>query len=395
MNSEVQREHLIDIDLSSYDVEFVKEASQFSSYKLVSSNLDQTVSSPIITFQDSDVLIIDSVCSGKGRTKSNDFYEIVMQPILSKIKLKYQYFKTDSKDSIANFAKTLSIDKNYTILFLSGDTSISELINNLPDTESLGNAISILPIPMGSGNAIASSLEFLSPIQTFKSFLTNDLVTKSFPLYKAIFPNREEVIFFIIFSMGFHANLLHLCTNHPKYSKLGVERFQLASKEILDHYDLNLHITVKTKLKTISFPFAYFAIINTSHLEPTYIPSPASDPLSQALHLLGYSSELSSDELVKNIMRGYNLRKNDLIAGPGIIYEQINDDFEIVVDKLSETDSPSKTEICCDGMLYNLIDMNNEPHPPSENFDSIKIKYLSRTDLPFNLNTFTNKNIKK
>ncbi|SMN22306.1 similar to Kazachstania africana KAFR_0H00200 hypothetical protein [Maudiozyma saulgeensis] len=263
---------------SRFKVTYELTGSSYTSFQLIDEMTQDTKTFDQFSTHYENLTIIDSIMSGIGRKPQTDFYQIVIKPVLNFSNIKHEYLKTESADSIETFAKRLKTNQNYTIIFLSGDTSISELVNNLPvlidETTKIRKFIKIVPIAMGSANALANSIGLGNPIETFDNFLHGMKRTTAFPLYKVIFPNEKQIIFFIIFSMGFHANLLHLCTLDPKYSSLGVERFQLASTEILDNYDLNLKLEIKLAKKTIVSQFAYFALINTPNLEEKYIPSP-------------------------------------------------------------------------------------------------------------------------
>ncbi|CAB4256049.1 similar to Kazachstania africana KAFR_0H00200 hypothetical protein [Maudiozyma barnettii] len=374
--------HLLGNGNSGFKVTYEVMGSSYISFQLINTMKPDDNLTNMFNSKHENLIVIDSIKSGVGRKPQTDFYEIVIKPVLNYLNMTHKYFKTKWAHSIATFAQQLDVTQNYTIVFLSGDTSISELINNLPSvitTIEERKTIKIIPIAMGSANALANSIGFGNPVETFDSFLRGMKHTAPFPLYRVIFPNEKQIIFFIIFSMGFHANLLHLCTLDPKYSCLGVERFQLASTEILDNYNLNLTLEIKLTSKTIVSQFAYFALINTPRLEEKYIPSPQSDPFMSQLHILGYSSELSSKELKDSILKGYTLMQGDNVSGQGIVYEPVTDDFDIIIKAEVQRDPKYMLDICCDGILDNLNDMS------SEVLKVIKIKFLKPNDLSFNL----------
>lgn len=385
--SNVIRRSLLDGICPGISVKYELEGSSFKYFQLNDeSSRNDTVVQSFKQFNDNkQIIVIDSINSGMGRNLNTDFYQIVMKPILIKLEIQHSYLRTNSSDSITNFAQNLDKTLNYTIFFLSGDTSISEFINSLPPrTHSPLYNIEIVPIPMGSANALANSLELRDPIQIFDLFLQKSGQMSQFPLYKIIFPNGKETTFFIIFSMAFHANLLHLCTLDEVYSKLGVERFRLASDEILKNYNLNLNLKLLLKGKnstTIQSKFAYFAILNTPNLEANYIPSPKSNTLRNELHILGYSSNLSKEELTADILKGYSLEKGHDLKGKGIIYEPITSDFDIIIESISDEDPKYILDTCCDGILDNLNDIMTD----TRTNPVIKIKFLKPGDLSFNI----------
>lgn len=307
---------------------------------------DKTVEKP------ANLVVIDSIHSGKGRTAQGDFYTIVMKPIFDVLNIKHTLIKTSSRDTISTYAAGLDVSQHYTVLFLSGDTSISEFINNLPQVP-VDSELGILPFPMGSGNAWASSLGIMCPIETFGKFIRGNTSYSPFPLYRAVFPNSYSILFFIILSMGFHANLIH-ASERPEYANMGVEKFQKAAVFVMEEYDLDLNISVGDR----SGSYSYFALINTPKLEPTYRPSPESDPLKEELHLLGYSSKLSKEELLTKVLQGYRAQPNSkLTVDEGTTYAPLTEDFEVTLNFPVQDSPVYKAEICCDGVLLNLRDL--------------------------------------
>ena len=401
--------HLLDIFGKRLSVEIARDGWRYKAFNLlVKDNLQPPSSAlnpPTCSLDThTELYVIDSVKSGTGRTPETDFYGKVIKPVFKTLNLKHTYLKTTSPTSVASFASGLDCTRSYMMLFLSGDTSISEFLNNLPkggpETPNPQPTLSILPIPMGTGNALASSLGYMSPVDALRQFLTSPTKLANFPVYSVTFPDKTKTYFFIILSLGFHANLLHLCTNSPEYLKMGVERFQIASSHILDTYDLNLHLSLRrvkpshkgTNEETTNEElladgtYAYFAIINTPNLEPKYIPSPLSNPVSKQLYLLAYSSGLDSETLVNNIMQGYHNKVGSPIGQDleknGITYLPLLEDFKIELQFSGPNgqDPSYKAEVCCDGLLYNLERFQNP---------TISVRFGGDSDFPFQLKLVT------
>ncbi|CAR29347.1 ZYRO0G06556p [Zygosaccharomyces rouxii] len=353
-----------------YYVTFAKDGSKYTSFQLEKSHAKQS-SRASTRSDDSTLIVLDSLKSGIGRTENNDFYSIVIAPILEELNWNHNYIKTTSHDSVSQFAQSLDPLQDYEIWIISGDTTISEFCNNLPNKKITRNPLRILPLPMGTGNAWANSLGFDSPITAFRNYLNHNLKPRDIPLYRAALPNGYSIIFFMIFSLGFHANLLHACED-PKYAKMGAERFQIAAQSILESYSLDLDIS----LDGLRRSYAYFALINTPNLEATYKPSPRSNPLERELRLLGYSSSLGRQELVEKIMQGYQNKPNgDLPTNEDMIYKSITHDFTLVLNDSLEDSSMHKFEICCDGILLNLLDYQSpDKHKPS---NEIRFQFLN------------------
>ncbi|CDO91685.1 unnamed protein product [Kluyveromyces dobzhanskii CBS 2104] len=315
-----------------------------------------------------ELLVVDSVFSGSGRDQDHDFASNVVAQFFDQTDISYRLIKTASKSSVVELATSLEQAKDYIVLFLSGDTSISEFINSLPAAHA---NISILPFPMGTGNAWASSLNLSDPATIFSQFIRQELSYHDFPLYRATFDNGQSIKFFIILSLGFHANLLHLCEEEV-YQQMGVERFRIASQRILEDYELQCHISIS---ETLHGSYSYFALINTTHLEPTYLPSPDSDPLKSQLHVLAYESSLEKSDFQKKLMKGYQNSRHSDISGIGTVYTPLPSSFVVKV-----SDDPSqkqKFEICCDGQLLNLLELNETHNIPS----SIQIETCTEPSL--------------
>ena len=391
-NSNMLEYTLLTCDNVDYVATEIKDGSSYTSFQLYQNETESDSKNNTdfkwLTDQQK-LVVIDSVNSGKGRTDKNDIYSIVIRPIFERLKLRHEYLKTTSEESIKDFAEHgIDSTKNYTIVFISGDTSISELFNNLKHRNKMGDlrTLSILPIPMGTGNAWSSSLGLTSPLHAFDNFLHGNLRSSEFPLYKAIFPDETSILFIIILSLGFHANLLHAC-NVPNFLKIGIERFQLVSKTILETYDLNISMTTNNTTKE----YAYFALINTPKLEPNYIPSPQSDALESRLHVLGHLKIASREQLTERIMQGYQNRIGQKLKSDSITYYELLDipkngtDITLNNDPIS---SPSyKFEVCCDGYLFNLDQMKSSS---SLNNNKIHINTV-KDELCFNLNVFSTK----
>lgn len=95
--------------------------------------------------------IINSKTSGKKR--SSDIYFNIITPLLQKFGMSHVYVATSSAQSIPNHAK--SFTDSSTVVFLAGDTSVSEFVNCLEPHEN--QFLNLIIIPTGTGNALANS----------------------------------------------------------------------------------------------------------------------------------------------------------------------------------------------------------------------------------------------
>ncbi|CCK69753.1 uncharacterized protein KNAG_0C06610 [Huiozyma naganishii CBS 8797] len=355
------RKHLVDFCGERISVEIDKDGSKYTKFALLSEPCPQECAPPQL-FTRENLIVLDSVHSGTGRTSGNDITVNVIEPVLRRLHARYQVVKSQNSKSVAEFGNQLDPTQSYTILFVSGDTSVSEFFNGVgAGVPSPRSSLTILPIAMGTGNALANSLNLNCPVEAFASFLRGELVTAEFPLYRAILPDGEtSVVFFIVLSLGFHANLLHAAENE-KYKSMGVERFQEASGDILQNYKLQEQITLDKQ--GVAGSYAYFALVNVPNLEASYIPSPQSDPFKHELHLLAYSSSLNRKQLLERIMAGYKNRRGDeLTADPYTTYKRISEGFEIKLQNKQEGPNDPAFELCLDGQLYNLLQYKSDQH---------------------------------
>ena len=129
--------HLLDIFGKRLSVEIARDGWRYKAFNLlVKDNLQPPSSAlnpPTCSLDThTELYVIDSVKSGTGRTPETDFYGKVIKPVFKTLNLKHTYLKTTSPTSVASFASGLDCTRSYMMLFLSGDTSISEFLNNLP-----------------------------------------------------------------------------------------------------------------------------------------------------------------------------------------------------------------------------------------------------------------------
>ncbi|SCU93501.1 LAME_0F04016g1_1 [Lachancea meyersii CBS 8951] len=373
---------LVTLNDKQYSVQVEAEDDHYLSFSL---DIERAQDSGPPTFckdllcSDTEIIVLDSIKSGIGRTLQSDFCANIIEPIFKELQVPTRIYRTKSSDSVGQFASTFKTTASTAIfIFLSGDTTISEFLNCLDQTPTTANnsqkspALWFLPLPFGTANAWATSLGIKSPVAAFGQLLQNELSPQSFPLYKASFPNANEVVFFIIFSIGFHANLLHLC-KEERFHNIGVEKFRIAAQEILQTYQLDYPLHIPSESSPLHF--AYFTLINTPFLEKTYMPSPSSDPLKSQLHLLGYLTSFDKTDLVEKIMRGYRNKAQDDISRDGVIYRPLEDDFDIFFGQTPDTAPSTGFEICCDGHLLNMPDLQ----PEGKEFDGkVNIKFLKQ-----------------
>lgn len=323
------------------------------------------------------LIIIDSILSGTGRENKN-FYLNVIKPILDSLNIKYEYLKTESKDSIAIFAKE-KIPNDSVVALLSGDTSIFELINNSPSDLS----IELFPIPLGTGNGLASSMkidnEFIG-FQILLSYLESSVELKRLPIYKVEFPEdshfffeqdkkASSLLFTVVCSWGCHSKVVYL-SETPELRKLGIERFKIAAAQTLAG-DINYNGIVS---ENPSFGcHNYITILAIQNFEKTYKISPDSNVFRNELHLLDVGGEtnetsLSNAELFEFSMKPYNNGAHVLTDDKRVVYKKIEKDLTLTFT----TDDESKSIFCIDGLTIIVKNPKDK---------SVKVKYLNENQV--------------
>lgn len=189
----------------------------------------------------SDVTVIISTTSGSGSAAS--FYDSTLSPLLSILQLSPSIIRTTTATSIAEAISSLSTSRRpQTILLLSGDTGIHDAINayspRAPTT-----SLSLCIFPLGTGNALASSLHTSRNISALTGLLLGE--PHRLPTFTARFSpgaryiNSTQPIAStgitgaVVVSWGFHASLVAdaeaLRAAHPN-----THRFKIAAAQNLE-----------------------------------------------------------------------------------------------------------------------------------------------------------------
>ncbi|KAG7665174.1 uncharacterized protein J8A68_001230 [[Candida] subhashii] len=309
------------------------------------------------------VFIIDSIKSGTGRSSSssNDIYHTIINPLFKLLDINYQYFKTISSKSISKFANQFNPQYASTIIFISGDTSINEFINGLPTgTTNDNNKISIFPIPNGTGNSLALSLNLQDQLSALTTLLTSTNPPHPLHLYTIQFPTgsylslhnekhseiTHKLNFLVVFSWAFHASLV-ADSDTPELRKHGLERFKIAAANNLNQeqkYDAECYINSKK----IDGPFAYWLVTGSDRFEPTFEISPHSDILENGFYLVAFKT---GQDIMKIMYQVYD--KGNHINNPDVIYEKLIPGDEIIL-KTKNSSSIRKRRFCLDGSIIVL-----------------------------------------
>ncbi|GMM37496.1 hypothetical protein DASC09_048210 [Saccharomycopsis crataegensis] len=350
----------------------------------------------------SKLVIIDSVKSGKGRTTDGDIYKNSIVPILKIIGLhdKHDYYETETKDSIHQLARSLinsevTPNKDLTVLLLSGDTSIHEFINGLPQTSAPRN-INLGVIPLGSGNAFALELGVTSAINGVLKVFSDSSGIQKFPVHQASFspgsyiqdPEDEEKIdsksyisslkFFVVLSWGLHAAIVG-DSDSLELRKLGNDRFRIAAynniNSILQNYEgevVRMVNGVRVNDENQITCHSYFLLSLVKSLEANFTISPHSDFISgksyiidipfKNLSLSDHSSDSSEKvncqlqkqkEFLAGILEKVYVQSSH-IDDPDIVYRRVFTESNESLLVFVKDKEARKRRICVDGRIVIL-----------------------------------------
>ncbi|KAH3662592.1 hypothetical protein OGAPHI_005844 [Ogataea philodendri] len=297
------------------------------------------------------IVVLDSVKSGT-RVPSKDLYKQLLQPLFSSWDLSHRYIATTSAKSVEQYGHSLGSEKTLLIV-LSGDTTISELINSVADSVD----VTILNVPLGTGNAFAHSIG-LSNVVSAVSALTSG---KIHPLrtYQAVFEPGSQVVlpdgpsfaattlnFFVVGSWGLHACLV-ADSDSPELRKLGNERFKIAAQQVLEKNPV-FHGTFVVDGKQIEAhaSLGYFVVAAVPLFEKTFEISPQSDPAEHSLHLV-YFHHTTPESVVEIMTKAY--QQGEHVKDPRVGYLK-GSEIELEVH---ESD-PALRRICVDGTIVQI-----------------------------------------
>ncbi|KAK7207929.1 ATP-NAD kinase-like domain-containing protein [Myxozyma melibiosi] len=293
---------------------------------------------PYLDPRSANVTVINSANAG-ART-GEAVYTSLLRPLFKELGVVHEYILTESKSSIQSFAGSLVPESGpHTIVILSGDTSIHELINSLrPISEATD--LTILPIPTGSGNALMTSLDLGSPTSAMFSMLHGS-VRPLRPFYGSFPPGSKEVIpptddepdgltrifALVVVSWAIHAALVG-DSDSPEYRKLGNDRFKIAAKENLErgaawHGKLSYVSSSGGKLEPVELEdleHSYVLTTSISSLEPGFKIAPTAKPLSGSLELVRLPFS-SGEEIMRVLMLAY--QDGAHVGEPGVLYTEI------------------------------------------------------------------------
>lgn len=280
-------------------------------------------------------VIISTSPGGGGRSKAEVLYKSLVRPVLKEIGLfessagepessspGYNVIYTTSQDSIKEFIVkkfhtphvSHSQRPNQTLLLLSGDTSLFEVLNCLPHPipPSLPK-LHLSLLPTGTGNALCSSIYLqYHPLSSLLLGSPHNL-----PLFHTRFSPDSLLLSqsgkhpipngglygAVVLSWAFHASLV-ADSDAPSYREKypGTQRFQVAARENLTPLPhlYNGRISVQRRqngpwedlqkeLPEEDRGYWYFLATLVSRLEATFLINPLGEPLDGKLRVVHFA----------------------------------------------------------------------------------------------------------
>ncbi|KAH7031135.1 ATP-NAD kinase-like domain-containing protein [Microdochium trichocladiopsis] len=296
--------------------------------------------------RDRQVHVVVSTKSGTGR--ASDFERNVLHKIFHELGLRetddsghgsetaseesktsyYHVENTSGPQSIGAFGSSLGSSGKHTIVLLSGDGGVVELLNAIDtrqeaDHEAGGSQPEprqplIAVLPLGTGNALFNSLHkqtvsgtpAVSPlVQGLRTLLRGK--DAPLPCFRAEFSQGSHLVHgsdrgelvsklygAIVASYGFHSQLVWE-SDTEEYRKHGDKRFQMVAGELLKEahgYQATVELLSSTSsdgrpgsaTKIDRDRHAYILATMVSNLERTFTISPHSKPLDNTLRLVHF-----------------------------------------------------------------------------------------------------------
>ncbi|KAL7823003.1 ATP-NAD kinase-like domain-containing protein [Trichoderma gracile] len=369
-----------------------------------------------------DVDVVVSTKSGVGL--SLQFWEDVLQPIWGVIEASSSEAEsretpnvliTQDAESVRDFARKIGSSEgsspSRTIVLLSGDGGIVDLINSIPHDASSSSEqrqVLIALLPLGTGNALFHSLhkplwaseggsktEDASPLVLGLRTLFNG-VSANLPLFRASFspgsrivkftPTTEEpvgddaaanddeddagkalhlakqetqvshLIGAVVASYGFHSSIVYE-SDTPEYRVHGDKRFGMVAQELLREshpYSAQVQVRYPSAADWQRFDgteHAYVLVTPLSNLERTFTISPASKPLDGKLRLVHFGP-VGGERTLDLMMKAYDGGKHvgaKWDDGHELRYEEVD---ELRVTVLEDDERWRK--VCIDGTIVDI-----------------------------------------
>ncbi|KAM0225504.1 hypothetical protein ACHAQD_001440 [Fusarium lateritium] len=348
------------------------------------------------------VEVIVSLKSGVGL--ASKFWQDVLRPLWKSFTYEhsgepgepsYRLIQTDSPETIQDYAHHLWTSdertKARTIVLLSGDGGVVDLLNG-----SDGNELSDIPptialFPLGTGNALFHSTHKPLYTETGPSPLVLAIRTlflganADLPVFRASFSPGSHIVKFtdkskntsstnnpdqlqkeetsithlqgaIVASYGFHASIVYE-SDTPEYRVHGDKRFRMVAEGLLkESHPYAAKVSIRRRGSTAfeAIPretHAYVLTSLVSNLERTFTISPATRPLQSQLRLVHFGP-IGGERTMSVMMKAYDEGSHvgmDWPDGERVGYEEVD---EVRVSVLEEDERWRK--VCIDGTIVEI-----------------------------------------
>ncbi|KAL7938019.1 hypothetical protein V8C35DRAFT_290592 [Trichoderma chlorosporum] len=363
-----------------------------------------------------EVDIVVSTKSGVGL--SLQFWQSVLQPLWKAIEEQSSgadsrespnVLITEDAQSVRDFArkvggsegKSTEISaRSRTVILLSGDGGVVDLINGSSHDESLveQRLLLLALLPLGTGNALFHSLH--KPLWTTKDGKAEDAsplvlglrtlfsgVPANLPLFRASFSPGSRIVKFtpttekapeddassnplhlekeetrvshlfgaVVASYGFHSSIVYE-SDTPEYRVHGDKRFGMVAQELLrESHPYSAKVDVRypsSSWETIpGDKHAYVLMTPLSNLERTFTISPASKPLDGKLRLVHFGT-IGGERTLDVMMKAYDGGKHigtKWDDGHEVRYEEVD---EVKITVLEDDERWRK--VCIDGTIVDI-----------------------------------------
>ncbi|OUM52048.1 hypothetical protein BVG19_g1201 [[Candida] boidinii] len=309
-----------------------------------------------------EVIILDSVKSGSSRAPKSNIFTQLIEPLFNILHIRFKYVAAESPKFISEFSGKLSDNVKYLIIFISGDTSINEFINGIESDKTLD--ITILNVPLGTGNAFSHSVGIHDTIDAMEKLLFGKEL--DLQLYNAKFSENSMLIhngerhpiknrfFFVVASWALHASLVAE-SDSPEMRQFGSARFSMAAQNILKrnpaYYGrLCIQDNVSDTDDITQKEFSYFVLAAVSRFEKQFVISPKSSALNSDLYLISFEYQSNPDDTMAIMKEAYD--NGSHINNKKVDYKKITENETVELTIL--TSDNSLNVICVDGSIVEL-----------------------------------------
>jgi len=271
------------------------------------------------------------ISTGAGALGAENFAKDVLVPLLETLQVSFDTHLTTSATSHQEYAAQ-RIHNDPTLVFLAGDTTVSQTINALPSHLTP----SIILFPFGTANALYHSLDLSSPLTNLIFGRPRPIQTFGVTIGTRVETHTRTAL--VVASWGLHASLVadaeELRNEGPQKFAIAVQRHLYPAHAYNGRVSFNGHDFTQS---------AYVLVTNRRKLEETFTVSPSSNTENENLYMV-YIGAMEGSELKDIIMSGYN---GDFSKAEGVVYEEVDE-----VDVTVEEDDPRWMRTCVDGEIH-------------------------------------------